>query len=233
MSTLMNEKWARPFVFLASEFVVIVLGVLAALAVDEWREARDEARIRSQIVSGLIADLENDTKDYEQVLRNSQLRLGYANALLDGEIDSIANRLPQGVSAGQALYEFGVWPRLETSTGTYEELTASGAGRVIDDITLRLQISQYYARARNRADINMLTQAVGEQFNDELLRLGFSFADRDAMDVDAVLGGEQVRVTLRSYREFLPFVARVAQELIDEDKTLREALETYQADAIE
>ena len=42
MSTLLRFK--SPIIFLASEFVVIVLGVLTVLAVDEWRSSREDAR---------------------------------------------------------------------------------------------------------------------------------------------------------------------------------------------
>ena len=55
---MIGDRLSRSALFLVSEFVVIVLGVLVALGVDEWREAQKQREVREQLIAGLIADLE-------------------------------------------------------------------------------------------------------------------------------------------------------------------------------
>ncbi len=44
----------------AGEFVVIVLGILAALAVDSWSEQRDNRSLEQEYLSRIKEDLESD-----------------------------------------------------------------------------------------------------------------------------------------------------------------------------
>ena len=225
---MIGDKLRRPALFLATEFVVIVLGVLVALGVDEWRDAQKRHETRDQLVAGLIADLEGDRRDYEQVRNMGRRRLEYCRALLAAAADDPPVVLPGGETLGDAVYGAGFWNRLETSLGTYTEMTASGAGSAIEDTELRLQISNYYARAINRADLNDLLETTGLRFINRLHELGFSPSERDAIDLKLVLGDRQIRAAIKTIESIMPYVERVTQELLDDNAALLERLKEVQ-----
>ena len=225
---MIGDRLSRSALFLVSEFVVIVLGVLVALGVDEWREAQKQREVREQLIAGLIADLEGDRRDYEQVRNMGRRRLQYCRALLAAPVDGTPVDLPGGVTLGDAVYGAGFWNRLETNFGTYSEMTSSGAGLAIQNIELRLQISKYYARAINRADLNDLLEDTGSRFINRLHELGFSPSERDAIDIELVRGDRQVRAALKTIEAISPYVERVTQELLDANAVLLERLKEVQ-----
>ena len=75
-----------------AELIIIVIGVLIALAVDEWRDNIQLEKQRSHILSTLLVDLEEDRKDYEDFNATSQRRSLAAQFLLSystgGDLES-------------------------------------------------------------------------------------------------------------------------------------------------
>ena len=65
-----------------AELIIIVVGVLIALAVDEWRDNIQLEEQRSHILSTLLVDLEEDRRDYEDFNDTSQRRSRAAQFLL-------------------------------------------------------------------------------------------------------------------------------------------------------
>ena len=58
----MNKKWPVRWL---GEFIVIVLGVLVALAVDDWRDYRSDRVLEQHLIGRLAADLRADEADLE------------------------------------------------------------------------------------------------------------------------------------------------------------------------
>ncbi len=48
---------------LGLEFLVVLVGILAALGVDDWRQARSDRQLEEHLLTSLAADLENDRQD--------------------------------------------------------------------------------------------------------------------------------------------------------------------------
>jgi len=59
-------KLSNPSVFLAAEFVIIVLGVLVALSVDNWNQERQDNKTKSHLIESLLSDLREDKEDYNE-----------------------------------------------------------------------------------------------------------------------------------------------------------------------
>ncbi len=203
---------------------MIVLGVLAAFAVDEWREAAEQQEIHEQLIAGLIADLEENAIDYEEVLRTSENRLEHCRLILSHHANADASQLPESELFGDALYELGYFALLETADGAYAEMAASGTGVVIRDTELRLRIAKHYSLARDQADLNDFREATTRPYHDALLRLGFSPADRNEIDYQMVLNDPEIRAILRSMEETLGYVIAATGWLIDSNQELQHEL---------
>lgn len=214
-------KLRSPVAFLLSEFVIIALGVLAAFAVDEWREGRQQQEIRTFLVESLLADLREDAGDYDEFASASMQRAAAARDLLriaDGNEGPAAAET--GMSVGDAIYLLGRSPKLETANATFSEMQANGTGLAIDELAVRLKITRYYALAQDRSDINTTVHSAINRFRIALERLGYSFVDRSDIDAAPVLADIRVRALIREIEFTARSGAAVAGDLIRANREL-------------
>lgn len=130
---------------LVGEFVLIVVGVLVALAVESALEDRADDKLRDQYLSRLALDLEADKRAllgridfFTDVRRFSQDVLTWLDS--DAPVD-------QGTLLA-AFYAAEVWP-LAPNTSTYLDLHSTGNLRLLDDIDLRMKLAIYYNKAES------------------------------------------------------------------------------------
>jgi hypothetical protein len=65
-----------------AEFVLVVVGVLAAFGIDNWRQSRTDVSVERHLLEGIAADLDRDRSDLEGALGSVQARLAAADDLL-------------------------------------------------------------------------------------------------------------------------------------------------------
>lgn len=142
---MLSMKGRVPWGILAAEFAVVVAGILGALWVDEWREARREAELEQTYLARLEEDLSASLDALEPLLeRNSQQRDGIraALALLDGP------RTPAAVdSLAKVVGWVATLSSYEPVDATYTELIQSGTLRVLRP-ELRADLALLDARLR-------------------------------------------------------------------------------------
>jgi hypothetical protein len=128
---------------LIGEFILVVVGVLVALAVESALEDRADDKLRDQYLSRLTQDLDADKKALEgrieffsDVQRFSQDVLTW----LDGEAATDQSILLA------SFYAAELWP-MTPNTSTYLDLHSTGNLRLLDDIDLRAKMAVYYNKA--------------------------------------------------------------------------------------
>ena len=127
--------WRR----LGAEFVVIVVGVLVALAVDQWRDGLSDRELGAFYLSALERDLRADSSGLEadaeraRLVQRSAAQLDSALAGLRVLTDSGTLSLALGHNVIDPPY----------STGTILDLTSSGNSHLIEDAELRGRLLDY------------------------------------------------------------------------------------------
>ncbi len=183
-----NHNWFA----VAIDFAIVVIGVFVGLQAQEWSRNFNDRQRETQIVEGLIGDLDIDRAKYAQSLDTAEERIIAAIASLKGA------RLPPldfeagDRSAGTVDYAFDVsklaaapaarrdrlWTDIvigfhpTPSTMTYDAIAGAGDITLIRDPELAKEIQGYYN----------LVSSVGEQ-NEKILTLR-----RDALNAGAVYG---------------------------------------------
>ena len=146
------------------EFVVIVLGVLAALAVDSWSEERNNRVLEREYLARITEDLNRDVAEIEETINASILQARSATTLLSILDDPLADHVPRFRSDALKALDFSVPANEEFDMpvkrlvwlvardrnfgprrNTYDELLATGRIVVIDDPVLRTSIIEHYA----------------------------------------------------------------------------------------
>jgi hypothetical protein len=132
---------------LLSEFVVIVVGVLVALWVDELREARDNAALEIEYLESFLIDLEaelNQCDETEAWMRRSEAAAATVLALYQGSAptENVADLVMAVETTG-----WQYWPVI--ARNTIDDLRSTGNLRLIRDGSLRRAIAAYYATIEN------------------------------------------------------------------------------------
>jgi len=143
----MNVSTHLNWRLLLGEFVVIVVGVLMALWVDELREARVNARQEVEYVKSLVIDLDADLAQFDQAeawMRRSEAAAATVLALYAGSppTGNAADLLAAVETAG-----WQYWPVI--TRNTIDDLRSTGNIRLIRDPSLRRAISSYYTSLEN------------------------------------------------------------------------------------
>jgi hypothetical protein len=131
-----------PLARLAAEGVVIVLGVLVALAVDRWVTTFDERGQEQYSIEQLIENLMADSARVSQAITRAGQRRALALQLLDGS--SGANLDP--VTFLASVERVAWWSPLDYSREAWDDLVATGRLAFIRDRSVRRGLSTYYNR---------------------------------------------------------------------------------------
>jgi hypothetical protein len=137
------KKSPLPFKRLFAEGVVIVAGVLLALAADGWMEEREERRLEDSYWAELRADLVQADSLLEVAAQFASDRQDGALLVLDAVQGTLsdtvsAKALVYGMSMGNALY---IPPVPED---TWNEIVSEGRLHLLRDPPLRRDIAAFY-----------------------------------------------------------------------------------------
>ena len=149
---------------LLGEFVVIVAGVLTALAVDHWKDVLDDRQLEAAYVDRLRADLQADTARLGNYQRGVIAQK--AGVLTDMLSDDVLARLSERPDLMAAL-SVSTWKGLpESRSVTFDEIQSTGALNLLRDAELRGLLSGYYS------GFDQIARVWAEPDGDYQVRLG-------------------------------------------------------------
>jgi hypothetical protein len=158
------------------EIVLVVIGILIALQINNWNEQQNERKIERQYMQNMLEDLRDDLIIYE----NFQKR--------NDEIYTLVDSIVTGLKASdrkEHVSELSYWTRMVTIKWmiihpverTYEQMKSSGHLRLVKDKSVANGISNYYNSLKEFDGYNeagMLwaedyVEALGKIFDAEIL----------------------------------------------------------------
>lgn len=142
---LEGGKIQNYLVYALGEILLVMLGILLALQVNNWNEQRKEANQEDQYLMRLKSEIQLDTLTFskeikENVKRNQSINL-FTELLKDPESNEEAL-----VSATSEYLLFGWFnPHFTPSTSTFDDLESTGKLNIIKNERLRKAIVELYA----------------------------------------------------------------------------------------
>lgn len=129
--------------FLAAEFVVIVIGVLVALFVDQLIAQRQDRVAEGEYVSRLKTDLAADTLEFAWFRGVLGQKAGFLDAVLGSDPDLLLVADPP---AAMATLRYSTFIGLPAITGaTFQELQSTGSLRLLQSPEVRSRLTDYYS----------------------------------------------------------------------------------------
>jgi hypothetical protein len=132
---------------LSAEFLIIVVGVLAALGVDSWSADRRDRALGSEYELRLLAELRESRHFVEGVHRSALRAIEYASASASYfETGSPAEGADELIVA---LYNMGRDNPRRPDRTTYDDVISTGRLNLITPVALREAIQRAYAALSN------------------------------------------------------------------------------------
>ena len=187
---LMSENKVRKYLAYAiGEIVLVVIGILIALQINNWNEARKEHRLEHGYYCKLLEDVEQDISQIHLQITRTEERLAASNEMLrllqldNPPVDEV---LKQNLGA-ISLITYTFRPNL----AAYEDLKSSGNLIILRDEAVKKQVIEYYSTLDGMIDV-MDTNADGTvslfYAKDDFAQSGWQHLDfvRDGIDTSKV-----------------------------------------------
>jgi len=136
----------RRFSHFFAELVLVVAGILIALAIDGWAEERRAREAETEYLELLLRDVREIEKEAQLQLEfehDKVLTAGAAYALLED-----ANPAANGAEIGVAISALTVRRTVNLGSATYEQMVSSGHLQLIRNRELRDQLVRHFADMR-------------------------------------------------------------------------------------
>lgn len=140
---MLLRKLSLDWRYAIGELLIVVCGVLIALAVEGWRQELQNRGDEKEYVARLKGDLAQDTLQLASTMELSRERATYAASLLDvlegGKTLESAEELVRAV-------EYPSWFNYPSyARATYEDLLSTGNLELLRDTEAKQIVSSYYA----------------------------------------------------------------------------------------
>ena len=172
----MENKTSKYLKYAIGEIVLVVIGILIALQINNWNEKKNEQNIEKDYMQNMLEDLQNDLVIYNNFQQ--------ANSEIYVLIDSIITGL-KGDNRKDRVSELSYWTRMVTLKWmiihpvdrTFEQMKSSGHLRLVKNKPVSDGISNYYNSQKDFDGYNeagMLwaadyVEALGKIFDAEIL----------------------------------------------------------------
>jgi len=140
-----------PWPRILAEGFAIVVSILLAFGIQAWWEGRQERALELKYVERLRADLEADTIRFNDIEVAFSIKVGVLRDLLRANGTPLPVRDANELMARLDLSTYNAVTQI--SSATFHEMESSGALRLLDDVSLRNALTEYYAFYENLAGI--------------------------------------------------------------------------------
>ncbi len=166
----MEQKKIRTYIlYAAGEILLVVIGILIALQVNNWNEKRKEANITRDILENLYVDIEEDLDNIESLKEMLAGRKRHADYLLS-VIHGTGQNL-DSLKMIQALTRVGWILNYSPAFATYNEITNSGRLSLIQNVELKKRLADYKSQVTDNKRIESSYESGLKEA--ELLALSF------------------------------------------------------------
>jgi len=144
---LRQMRWAQVLI----ELVLLVLGILIALAVDDWMQDRRDARMERDYLQLLVRDLERDDEILKEFISFEELQTNDGIEAYRALRKTVAPADREAVAA--RLSRLTSRRTLRLVRATYTDLVSTGNLRLISNPVLRDRVVKYYEETDRRIAI--------------------------------------------------------------------------------
>ena len=146
---LTENKISRYILYAIGEILLVVIGILIALQINNWNENQKNKSLEVNYIKGLISDLDYDIRGFSQGIDAIERHRESADALLNCYKNNTT--LPDSVLI-EHLSNLVVISRFNHSNTVMDDMKSSGRLNLISADSVRQRIISYYKLAEGMID---------------------------------------------------------------------------------
>jgi hypothetical protein len=141
-----QNKTAKYFKYAIGEIILVVIGILIALQINNWNEDRKSVIQEALYLKRLLVEISEDITTFNaeiiRITKGVETIKTFSDALKkSGSYDSLL------VQTANAYFQTGsIYPNFSSSTSTFDDLSSTGNLKVIRNINLRDSLVKLYAK---------------------------------------------------------------------------------------
>jgi Family of unknown function (DUF6090) len=140
-STEASVKAGKYFKYAIGEIILVMIGILLAIQVNNWNEKRLNKSIENKYLTGILNDLNVDILAYKDAIKNDSIVIITVNSILKSYTNNQTINSDSLLKISKPLW---LIYSVKAQTNTYEEMKASGNVVIINSKELRHKINSYY-----------------------------------------------------------------------------------------
>ncbi|MEO1484402.1 MAG: DUF6090 family protein [Bacteroidota bacterium] len=141
---LKENRFSKYLMYVVGEVVLVVIGILIALQINNWSEARKQSAEEQRLLSALIEDFEENSIRIEAAISKEKDMITMSKSLIAAmqsdnqnvDKDSIRFWVASGAKS---------WWQAQFVTGTYDAMVSSGKIDILKSDELKRVLSQFAA----------------------------------------------------------------------------------------
>ena len=143
-----KNKTGKYLKYAVGEIVLVVIGILIALSINNWNEQRKDNLTEKELLKGLITDFSETKSRLDQTIKLQNKSFSYGKRLL---LLYETNRLFEMKDSIAPFVGYGAlsWWRAEPVTGTYDAMVSTGNIGLIRNKELRRHLSEFDAELKS------------------------------------------------------------------------------------
>ncbi len=165
-SSVQIGKTTNYLKYAIGEIILVVIGILIALQINNWNEKRKNGLVEQQLLKALLTEFKSNLNTLNRVIVDND--------------SNIKNSISLGQYTGPSLHEFNekelselmvgifkIEPRFSPTQGTVEEIINSGKLSVLSDSKLRKGLSDWQStieRVKRQEDYVVQRRDLGHEF---------------------------------------------------------------------
>lgn len=135
---LMKNKTGKYFKYAIGEIVLVVIGILIALSINNWNERRKTKKFEHEILKDITNGIEGNYFQIDLSLRNNNASIKSAKIILN----ALENNLPYNDSLDLHFSKSISWVSVKFNNNGYESLKSYGVNLITND-TIRDIVNIY------------------------------------------------------------------------------------------
>lgn len=232
---LSEGRFSRYLVYAFGEIILVVVGILLALQINNWNEKRKDLERASNYITRISEDLDRCIDRSE-----SQLKLNQKILKSVTDTQKFLERGTELTQEEKQIVDYALlwFPRTTYQLPTmltYEEMKESGDLYLIEDIEIRNKLAEYYSYLIQVESIyEKLSRDIENQFiiyntkirantDPETLNITFSYQFQDLCEDDVLINTfSRMSIHWRGFVFFMDQVNRLSHELKLEIEILKQ-----------
>ena len=134
-------KTRRYLVYAIGEILLVMIGILLALQVNNWNEDTKDRKEEVQLLNGLADEFEENMDRIKRSMDANERSNSAANMLIEIIRSGELMRIPDELDS--LIVTLTLWSSFDASTGVVDEIINSGKLTIIADRKLRTQLTRW------------------------------------------------------------------------------------------